>query len=72
MSLAAIIPFDTRLIDVTSAHGNLFGEGNLPIAFNQFRMLHHCNHFCVFFGLRLEAGHCSLTQSGPVADVGNQ
>jgi hypothetical protein len=44
-----------KLICYSSALGpNLFGDGNLPAAFNDFRMNHVCNELCVFFELTLE------------------
>jgi hypothetical protein len=37
-----------------SSFGQVFGDGNLPRAFNEFRILHSCNHYCEFFGLTLD------------------
>jgi hypothetical protein len=44
----------------TSVHGCLFGDGNLLIAFKEFRKNHACNHYCKFFGLRLDISPPSL------------
>jgi hypothetical protein len=37
----------------TSEYGDLFGDGNIPIAFDEFRNHHQCNYYCKFFGLTL-------------------
>jgi len=33
---------------------NLFGDGNLPAAFTDFRASHMCNELCQFFELTLD------------------
>jgi hypothetical protein len=41
---------------------NLFGDGNLPAAFNDFRMNHHCNELCRFFDLTLDVPQDSFPE----------
>ncbi len=38
----------------TSIYGNLFGDGNIPSVFKEFRSNHHCNCYCKFFNLTLD------------------
>ena len=51
------------IIFVPSALGqNLFGDGNLPAAFNDFRTSHVCNELCKFFELTLDIPQSSFPE----------
>lgn len=46
--------FRAVLLTYTSKLGHLFGPGNLPAAFVDFRTYHTCNAYCKFFELKLD------------------
>ena len=52
--VSSILVLNSFYWSFTSIHGNLFGDGNLPIAFKEFRKNHECNHYCTFFSLKLD------------------
>jgi hypothetical protein len=48
------ISFSLSYLYFISIHGKLFGDGNLPSTFKEFRSNHRCNHYCNFFDLTLD------------------